>query len=123
MAMDKKAETFELLRDILRRWERATELVTDDPTTYYLNTHHIMPNKQPLYFGSVAIKKRYVAFHLMPVYVNPDLLADVSPALKKRMQGKSCFNFTQPDDALFEELAALTERGFDDYVRQGYIKQ
>ncbi len=36
----------------------------------------------------------------------------ISPQLKKRMQGKSCFNFTQIDPALLDELARLTERGF-----------
>ncbi len=34
----------------------------------------------------------------------------MSPDLKKRMQGKSCFNFKTPDPVLFEELAALTRR-------------
>lgn len=33
-----------------------------------------------------------------------------SPALRKRMQGKSCFNFTRVDDALFFELVDLTAR-------------
>ncbi len=42
----------------------------------------------------------------MPVYVFPELLGAVRPLLRKRMQGKSCFNFTRVDPALFEELAA-----------------
>ena len=29
------------------------------------------------------------------------------------MQGKSCFNFTRVDEALFAELADLTRRGYD----------
>ncbi len=57
----------------------------------------------------------------MPVYVNPALLDGISPALKKRMQGKSCFNFTKADPALFEELASLTQAGFDDYQAKGYV--
>ncbi len=44
----------------------------------------------------------------MPVYVNPALLEAISPELRKRMQGKSCFNFKTIDMQLFEELAALT---------------
>jgi hypothetical protein len=67
------------------------------------------------------VKKRYVSYHLMPVYVNPALLDGLSPALKARMQGKSCFNFTKVDPALFEELAALTQAGFDDYRAKGYV--
>ena len=49
------------------------------------------------------------------------MLDDLSPSLRKRMQGKSCFNFKAPDKALFAELADLTRRGYEDYVRQGYI--
>lgn len=45
----------------------------------------------------------------------------ISPDLKKRMQGKSCFNFASPDEALFNELAALTEAGFQDYRKKGYV--
>jgi hypothetical protein len=49
----------------------------------------------------------------MPIYVKPHLLDDVSPALRKRMQGKSCFNFAKVDDPLLAELEALTKRGYD----------
>ena len=44
----------------------------------------------------------------MPVYIYPDLLAGLSDELKKRMQGKSCFNFKSSDQRLFSELAELT---------------
>jgi hypothetical protein len=47
----------------------------------------------------------------MAVYVFPDLLKGISPALKKRMQGKSCFNFTTIDNETLGELAELTKRG------------
>ena len=29
------------------------------------------------------------------------------------MHGKSCFNFTREDDKLFDELTALTKRGYE----------
>jgi hypothetical protein len=67
--------------------------------------------KQPLWFGEVRRGKAYVSFLLMPIYANTALRARISPALKKRMQGKSCFNFTKPDPALFAELAELTVAG------------
>jgi len=47
----------------------------------------------------------------MPVYMYPDLLQDISPDLKKRMQGKSCFNFKKVEPDLFTELATLTRKG------------
>ena len=65
----------------------------DEPSELYLDTRHLQKNKQPLFFGAVQVKKAFVSFHLMPVYLQPQLLDGVSPALKARMQGKSCFNF------------------------------
>jgi hypothetical protein len=64
-----------------------------------------------MWFGVVRAGKAYVSYHLMPVYSHAALAARISPALKKRMQGKSCFNFSKPDPELFEELAALTREG------------
>jgi hypothetical protein len=51
----------------------------------------------------------------MPVYAFPDLLSDVSPELRRRMQGKSCFNFARVDEPLLRELADLTDRGIVRY--------
>jgi len=64
-----------------------------------------------LYFGGVQIKENYVSYHLMPVYMNPGLLAEASPELRKRMQGKSCFNFKKVDEKLFSDLRELTQSG------------
>jgi hypothetical protein len=51
------------------------------------------------------------------------LLAALSPELKKRMQGKSCFNFSAIDKPLFKELSALTKAGFDSYKEQGFVDE
>jgi hypothetical protein len=45
----------------------------------------------------------------------PDLLKNISPELRRRMQGKSCFNFTRVDEPLLRELADLTDRGIIRY--------
>ena len=46
------------------------------------------------WFAGTRLGKRYVSYYLMPVYVEPSLLDGISPELRRRMQGKSCFNFT-----------------------------
>ena len=51
----------------------------------------------------------------MPIYMFPELLDETSDALRKHMQGKSCFNFTKVDEPLFAELAELTRQGIDRY--------
>ncbi len=68
------------------------------------------------YIAGVRPGKSYVSFHLMSVYSSPELMASMSPELRRRMQGKPCFNFTRIDEALFSELARLTEAGLEPFV-------
>ena len=77
--------------------------------------------KKTMFFGAVQIMKRYVSFHLMPVYVHPELLEGLSDDLRRRMQGKSCFNFTHIDEAQLAELARLTERGMAAFREDGLV--
>jgi hypothetical protein len=54
--------------------------------------------------------------------MNEPLKATISPALRKRMQGKACFNFkAMPEPALLAELRALTDAGFRHFEAAGYI--
>lgn len=112
MPNDDFSETFKQLRAIFQPYADKLQVVHDTETTYYLDTHRVMKNKQRLFFGCVRTGKGYVSFHLMPVYASSELHNTISPELKKRMQGKSCFNFKQPDEKLFKELAKLTKAGF-----------
>ena len=74
--------------------------------------------KKQLFFASAVTRKNYVSFYLMPVYMYPDLLQDISPGLKKRMQGKSCFNFKKLEPALFDELATLTHKSAEKFKQE-----
>lgn len=103
---------FAELRAIIQPYESDMLIVADTADNYYLNTKTIGTNKKPVAFGAVQIKKNYVAFHLFPLYLFPDLVENCSDALKKKMQGKTCFNFKAPDDALIAELRDLTARGY-----------
>jgi hypothetical protein len=114
---DPFGDTFTALKRILQKQARKLVVVVDQPGHYYLDTEITMKNGKPLFFGAVQTKKNYVSYHLMPVYVFPDLLNDMSPELRKRMQGKSCFNFKEPDRVLFRELDGLTKRGFKRFAQ------
>src|SRR5881394_4487664 len=106
------AKVFEELKSIFKPYARKMDVLEDTNESYMLNTRFIMPrNKHPLFFGGVRLGKSYVSFHLMSIYASPDLLKGMSPELKKRMQGKSCFNFKEVDKKLFGELAKLTKAG------------
>ena len=110
------------LRSIMVPYATALDLKTDDSFELYLDTKYVQKNKKPLFFGAVQIKKSYVSFHLMPVYLKPQLLDGISPNLKDRMQGKSCFNFAQVDKMLCKELAMLTKAAFTSYKEQGFVQ-
>lgn len=113
---------FSELRKVLAPYAAKLAATRDDDQELYVDTTHIQKNKRPLFFGAVQTKKAYVSFHLMPVYLKPELLASASPELKARMQGKSCFNFNAPEPALFKELAALTKAGYASYKEQGFVR-
>jgi hypothetical protein len=70
----------------------------------------VSKKKEPGWFGAVQLKKNYVSYHLMPLNSLPVLADDISPELKKRMQGKSCFNFKTVEPRLEQELEELTVR-------------
>jgi len=88
---------------------------------YLLNTRHIMPNKQPLNFGGVRLGNSYVSFYLMSIYVSPQEMNAMSPELKKRMQGKSCFNFKSVNEKLFRELEKLTKSGAAKFTDDKFV--
>ncbi len=113
--------TFKRLKGVLKEYEKRMLLKANTPENYYLNTPHTEKYQKELFFSAVQIKKNYVSFHLMPVYMFPELLKDVSSMLKKRMQGKSCFNFKTIDDDLLRELAQLTKKSFERLKKEKLI--
>jgi hypothetical protein len=106
---------FEQLKNILKPYAKDLTVKADTADVYYLDGPYNEKWKKELFFGSAQIKKNYVSFYLMPVYMYPQLLKDVSPELKKHMQGKSCFNFKRVEPELFNELAELTRNGADKF--------
>jgi hypothetical protein len=78
---------------------------------------HPTKPKVPMWFGAVEVRKHYVSYHLMPVYGRPSMLEGLSPELRKRMQGKACFNFKSLDRELFDELERLTRKGAEAWAR------
>lgn len=111
---------FESLKSILEPYAEKLTVKSDTKEVFYLDAPYSEKWKKELYFASTHIKKNYVSFYLMPVYMYPDLLKGVSPELKKHMQGKSCFNFKKIEKPLFEELKRLAKQGFDRMMREEY---
>jgi hypothetical protein len=97
------------LRSMLRRHANGFHVAADSGAGMTLE----LPGYEGKPWGYVAgtrLGKRYVSYYLMSVYARPELVASMSPELRRRMQGKSCFNFATIDEGLLRELEGLTER-------------
>jgi hypothetical protein len=108
---------FERLKANFAPYLSALVVEVDNASHFSLNTPASRTYPKGVFFGAARIGKRYVSYHLMPIYACPDLLARLSEPLRKRMQGKSCFNFTTLDETLLDELSQLTAAGFERFQR------
>jgi len=102
---------FSALRQILEPFSGRLAVQADKPGNYHLENRSIFHRGKPLYFAGVRTNKNYVSFYLMSMYYNPVAVKGLSPALRKRMQGKACFNFVAVDQECFAELGRLAEAG------------
>jgi hypothetical protein len=98
------------LKAILREHADGLVITKDGPAGMALEVPGL-EGKPWGYVGGTRVGKRYVSFYLMPVYASPELDASISPELRRRKQGKACFNFTKVDEAVLAELGALAARG------------
>ena len=112
------SSVFEQLKSILEPYAEKLTLKVDTSDTYYIDGPYSERWKKQLFFASAQVKKNYVSFYLMPVYMYPDLLNDISPELRKRMQGKSCFNFKRVEPGLFQELSDLTQKSVERFQQE-----
>jgi hypothetical protein len=125
------AEVFQSLRSVLQK-HAATLVVSEDTSTKYCLEAPIGPATLQAWGGKarsaripvawVEVGKSYVSYHLMGIAV-PSVQAGVTKALKARMQGKACFNFTIADPTLLTELDSLTAASITAFKRAGFTSQ
>lgn len=106
-----EANPFNVLSSLLKPYAKEMTVKYDTDTNFYLE--ETRSSDKPQMFGAVQVKKNYTSFHLFPVYIHPDLLKGVSGELRKRMQGKSCFNFKKAEQVPVAELEQLVRRAYD----------
>ncbi|MGB0035932.1 MAG: hypothetical protein WBP79_10705 [Candidatus Acidiferrales bacterium] len=117
---------FAILKRVLGKHAARLSVKANTATEYTLVTKSASPFPQhkgePMYFGAVRLGKAYVSFHLVALYMNPKLTNTVSPELKKRMQGKACFNFkTNPEPEALAELRRLTETAIKHFEKLKWL--
>ena len=120
------SSVFAALKPLLASHAKKLHVVVDNDSEYTLVSaiQCPLPEKkgERIYFGAVKAGKAYVSFHLFPLYMNPELVSTISPELKRRMQGKTCFNFrTTPEASLLKELKALTSAGFKIFRQRKWV--
>jgi hypothetical protein len=109
----------ERLKAIIRSHADGLVITRDGPAGMALEVPGL-EGKPWGYVAGTRLGKSYVSFYLMPVYASPGLDAAVSPELRKRKQGKACFNFTRIDEPLLAELSTLASRGIPGFSEQAY---
>ena len=119
---------FDSLRGVLRK-HAGPLAVSEDTATKYCLEAAIGPATVQAWGGKirrpripvawVEVGKTYVSYHLMGVAV-PAVQSGMSKALKARMQGKTCFNFTAHDPALVTELETVTAAAIAAFKKSGF---
>ena len=119
MAAEEFAAVAERLRAVLAPYRDRLVATKDGPAGVSLEIPGL-EGRPAGYVAGIRVGKRYVSYYFMPVYAWPSLLEGMSPELRRRMQGKACFNFARVDEALLAELAAVTARGIERYYSEGW---
>jgi hypothetical protein len=122
--------TFKRLRTVLQE-QKADFSVNRDTVTHFGLEAPVGPATIKAWGGKakapsipvawVEVRKNYVSYHLMGIYMNPKLEAKLSGSLRARMQGKSCFNFKEVDEALFQELGKVTAESLAALKAGGFV--
>ena len=131
MATDFDA-TFEALREVLRAHAAGLTVAADTPERFRLEATPGpatiaawggRARRPALPVAWVERGRAYVGFHLMGLDGHPTLAAGLSPALRARRQGKTCFNFRHPAEAPLAELAEVTAASIAGLRRAGFVAE
>jgi hypothetical protein len=109
------------LKEILELYEKDLLVQPYKPEFSCLVTCLAVHKGKPVWFASIRMGKNYISYHLMPVYMNAATQKRIPAGLKKRMQGKACFNFREVGPALFRQLSELTVAGFEGYRARKFV--
>ena len=118
---DEFTRVFAALKKLVQPLAKRMTVLANTPDKFILEAGYSVEHKKKIWFGGVQRGKAYVSYHLIAGYAFPELLKDLSPKLRARMQGKSCFNCTKHDPALFRELGRLTKRSFERFRQAQWV--
>lgn len=76
----------------------------------------VLDARDPVWFASVRLNASNIAFYLPPLAMKECRDLVVSTQLRARATGRTCFQFSRNEPALFDELAHLTAKA-DELLR------
>ncbi|HEY3929925.1 MAG TPA: hypothetical protein VGL89_16255 [Candidatus Koribacter sp.] len=104
-------DVFDALKKLLRPYEKNLKVMEDTPVHYTLGGTLVYNGKsRESMLMAVYSMKNYVSLHLVPIYICPEAAQGISAELKKRKQGKGCFNFDSVDAKLFKEVEGVVKK-------------
>ena len=117
---DKKHD-FELAFQGLRKIETLRQEAAGGegwPDGYMSESKSIRYLGKPLMFAGLTTKSYVCVSPFSGVHISR-LANGISPELKKRMQGKTCWNFKKAEQPLFAELGRFVEASFQRFEELG----
>ena len=112
--------SFYALRAILQRHRPWLVVKPDKPGDYQAYGSGALRGKR-VHFARIRIGKRHVSFQLFPLDVERALTRAITPRLRKRMQGTSCFNFEKTDPAELRDLTKLVRLAATSFKKSGLL--
>jgi len=116
------ATLFRSLKNLLVSVMEGMEVAVDEPCLFQVNTGQLDHKGRPVLFAMVKTGKKEVSFHLMPLYCHPELVETLSPELKKKMRGKTCFHFRKLNKELSDDLEKLVQHSLHILRQKGEIR-
>ena len=116
---------FARLKSVLGSYSPPMKAVSDSAKRYDLYTTkevEMFGRKYPsLYFAGIKLQKGSVGFYYFPLYMYPEMLADIPPELKKLLKGKTCFHIKKYDEEIFRQVEKVMKEGLKCYTKKNFI--
>lgn len=125
------AETFKALEKVLALYSPPLKLWVSGSKSKPMTRLTVpMPVSIPGAYGSkpvdlevasVIIETGFIGFYFMPLYLKPALKSKISPALRQRLRGKTCFHLKRADAATQEDVRRAVDLGTQLYRDRGWF--
>lgn len=113
------AVIFEALATLLAPYAHLFEAEMHERMGYCLKTYGEWPDE--IYFAGVQWTERGLFYHLFPIAGHPEIVAELSPALRAHREGRVSFRFETFEPRLFTELVGATARAYQSLTQDGLL--